>query len=127
MLPDEIMRTYKTWAVVGASVNEERYGYKIFKMLKDKGYNVYPICPNYEEIDGVKAYKSILDLPEKPEVVNFVVNPKIGIEVVKQCETLGIQYIWLQPGTVSDELLELAKESGIEAIQACALVVGNYK
>ena len=126
MEPLEIMKNYKVWAVVGATIDQEKYGYKIFKTLKDKGYTVYPISPKYEEIDGSQVFKSLSDLPQKPDVVNFVVNPKIGLSVVKECVELGIHNIWLQPGTVSEELLDLAKEKEIEATEACVLVVSNY-
>jgi len=121
MKPEELMKK-KIWAVVGATTDKDKYGYKIYKELKEAGYKVYPISPKYEEIDGDKAYKSLRDLPEKPEVVDFVVNPKIGIGIVKECAQLGIENIWLQPGTVSEEILEFAKEKGINAVEACALV-----
>ncbi len=115
----------KNWAVVGATAKTEKYGYKIFKRLLDKGKKVFPISPNYDEIEGIKAYKSINEVSEKIDVVNFVVNPAIGIQVVKDCQELGIKYIWLQPGTISQEILEYAKENGIVAIEACVLVLTN--
>ncbi|HHW68527.1 MAG: uncharacterized protein PWP07_2380 [Epulopiscium sp.] len=121
MTPEKLMEK-KIWAVVGATTDQEKYGYKIYKALKEAGYTVYPISPKYDEIDGDKAYKSLKDLPQKPEVVDFVVNPKIGLGIVKECAELGIKNIWLQPGTVSEELLALAKEKGINAVEACVLV-----
>lgn len=121
MTPEQLMEK-KIWAVVGATIDQEKYGYKIYKALKDAGYTVYPVSPKYDEIDGDKAYKSLGDLPQKPEVVDFVVNPKVGLGVVKECAELGIKNIWFQPGTVSDELLTLAEEKGINAVQACVLV-----
>jgi predicted CoA-binding protein len=51
------MLEMKTWAVVGASENKEKFGWKIYKKLKDKGYKVFPVSPNYETIDGDKCYK----------------------------------------------------------------------
>ncbi|NMA83719.1 MAG: CoA-binding protein [Epulopiscium sp.] len=112
----------KVWAVVGATTDTDKYGYKIYKALKDAGYTVYPISPKYEKIDGDQAYKTLSDLPETPQVVDFVVNPRIGVEVVKECKQLGIKDIWLQPGTVSDEILEYAQSNDINALQACVLV-----
>jgi hypothetical protein len=127
MAPDELLDQYKNWAVVGVTPDEEKYGYKIFHKLKDHGYNVYGINPKYEEVDGIKLYKSLSELPEKVDVVNFVVNPKVGMGVVEECAKLGIQHIWLQPGTISDELLGLAEEKEIEAVQACVLVALSYR
>ena len=127
MQPEQLLDTYKTWAVVGVTADPKKYGYKIYKKLKNHGYEVYGINLNITELDGDKIYKTLKDLPEKVDVVNFVVNPKIGISIVEQCAELGIKHIWLQPGTVSEELLQLAQEKGIEAVQACVLVGLSYK
>lgn len=118
----EAMLKEKVWAVVGATTDTEKFGYKIYKRLKEHGYKVYPVSPKYEEIDGDKAYKTLKELPEVPTVVDFVVNPKIGIHVIRECHELGIKNIWLQPGTVSDELLDYAKNNDMTTAEACVLV-----
>ncbi len=110
------------WAVVGASENREKYGYKIFKKLKQSGYKVYPVNPNYETLLGEKCYPDLSSLPETPDVVNMVVSPKHGLRIVEEAAELGIKYIWLQPGTVSKQLLKLAEDKGIQTIQACVLI-----
>lgn len=112
----------KNWVVVGASENKEKYGYKIFKRLKDLGYNVLPVNPNYETILGEKCYPNLMSLPQKPDVINLVVSPKYGLKTIEEAAELGIKYIWLQPGTYNNELLDLAKEKGVETLQACVLV-----
>lgn len=117
---------YKNWAVVGASTDPDRYGYKIFKRLKDAGYHVYPVTPNHESIDGIKTYPNVSDIPDKIDVVDFVVRPDIGVDVVKDCAKKGIDKIILQPGTVSEELLNTAKSYEIEALEACVLVLMSY-
>jgi Predicted CoA-binding protein len=116
------MLEMKTWAVVGASENKEKFGWKIYKKLKDKGYSVYPVSPNYETIDGDKCYKNLTELPEKPDVIDMVINPKYGINTVKEASELGIKNIWLQPGTYNDELLALIDEEGLNKVKACVLV-----
>lgn len=113
------------WVVVGATENKDKFGYKIFKKLKQMGYRVYPVNPNYDFLEGEKCYPNLSSLPEVPEVVNMVVAPKHGIKVVEEAANLGVKYLWLQPGTVSDELLKLAEEKGIKTIQACILVEGR--
>ena len=115
----------KKWAIVGASENTQKYGCKILKKLKQLGYEVYAVNPNYETILGDKCYPDLLSIPEVPDVVNIVVSPKYGIKTVEEAMSLGIKQIWLQPGTVSKEILELANSNGIEAIQACVLVEGK--
>lgn len=114
---------FKNWAVVGASQNPTRYGNKIVHRLQDSGFNVLPVSPNYTEIDGMKTYPSLLSIEEPIDVVNFVVNPAIGLKVLDEVIELGIKRIWLQPGADGKEVVKKAKENGIEVIEACILVV----
>lgn len=125
MREEELLKM-KTWAVVGATENQEKYGYKIYQKLKSRGYKVYPVNPNYSEVEGDKCYSNLSELPEVPDVIDMVVAPKHGIKVVEEAARLGIKNIWLQPGTVNDELLKLAEEKGINTVQACVLVALNY-
>jgi predicted CoA-binding protein len=117
----------KKWAVVGATVNEEKYGNMIYKKLKAKGYDVYAVNPRYEEVDGDKCYPDIRSLPVVPDVIDMVVAPKFGIETMKEAKEEGVKNVWLQPGTESEEILNYAKDNGINAVEACVLVALNYK
>lgn len=119
---EEMMLEKKVWAVVGASENKEKFGWKIYKKLKDKGYTVYPINPNYEMLDGDKCYKNLSELPQTPDVIDMVVAPKHGMSTIKEASELGIKNIWLQPGTYNDELLALIESENLTAVKACVLV-----
>jgi len=125
MTQDDMLRL-KKWAVVGATANKEKYGYKIFKRLLEYGYEVYLVNPNYEQIEGRKCYASVLNLPVVPDVIDMVVAPRHGIKVVEEAAQMGIKNIWLQPGTVSDELLEFANQKGLHTVQGCVLVALNH-
>lgn len=117
------MLNKKVWAVVGATSNKEKFGYKIYKKLKDRGYQVYPINPGYDEIDGDKCYKSISELPVKPDCVDIVVSPKISNKVVEEIVDEGIEYVWFQPGTFTEETIELAETKGLKFVYYdCVLV-----
>lgn len=119
---EEMMLEKKVWAVVGATENTDKYGYMIYKKLRDRGYKVYPVNPNYESIQGDKCYKSLKDIPEVPEVIDMVVAPKHGMRVIEEAAELGIKNIWLQPGTHNDKVMELIEEKGLTAVKACVLV-----
>lgn len=112
----------RTWAVVGANNNPQKFGYKIYRKLKDNGYIVYPVNPKYELIDGDKCYPNLSSLPEKPDVVEMVVSPQYGKDILKEASELGIQNVWLQPGTCDTEILELLENCGQNGIQGCVLV-----
>jgi predicted CoA-binding protein len=112
----------KSWAVVGATNDPAKFGHRIWHVLRNRGYRVYAVNPNLEEIEGEKCYKSLLDLPETPQVVDMVVNPRTGARVMKEIAQLQIKYVWMQPGTRSDEIREFAEENAIELIEDCVLV-----
>lgn len=119
------MLEYKKWAVVGATNNKESYGYKVFNKLRENNYTVYPVTPKFDEIDGVKTYKSIKDIPDNIEVVNFIVSPKIGISIIEDVIDLEIKNIWMQPGTRDPKIIEKATENDINVMLSCVLVELN--
>jgi predicted CoA-binding protein len=119
---EETMLERRVWAVVGANQNPEKYGNMIYKKLKAKGYEVYAVNPLYDEIEGDQCYKDLSSLPKKPDVVNMVVSPKRAKPVIEEAAKLGVKYVWFQPGTHDDEVIELARRLGLEAVQACVLV-----
>ncbi|MFW6030529.1 MAG: CoA-binding protein [Halanaerobiales bacterium] len=109
----------KKWAVVGATIKEDRFGYKIVKRLKDRGYQVYPVNPKFDQVAGIDCYNSISDIDDKIDVVDIVVNPKVGIKVMQEIKEKDINYVWLQPGTRSDEIREFAEKEDIQIIEDC--------
>lgn len=124
MLEEEMLEK-KIWAVVGANQDPEKYGNRIYRKLKRLGYEVYPVNPMYEVIEGDTCYKDLSSLPVVPEVVNMVVSPKRGRAFVDEAAKIGIKYIWLQPGTHDDELMEQVEKSGLQSVKACVLVAAR--
>lgn len=113
----------KVWAVLGATPNKGKFGYKIYKKLKDHNYEVYPINPKYDDIDGDKCYKSIEDLPVTPEVLDFVVPPQISFNAIDEAKKKGIGNLWFQPGTSNDDVVNKAKENDFKVVHNdCVLV-----
>ncbi len=114
----------RIWAVVGVSQNTQKFGYKIYKSMLGSGYTVYPIHPAAEEVDGNKVYKSLAELPQKPEVVNLVVPPNVSEKVVEECKELGIERVWFQPGAESPEAIAKAESLGLKVVyNACAMAL----
>jgi len=113
----------RVWAVVGASQNPAKYGYKIVQDLSSAGYKVYPVNPKGGEIEGIPVYRSLRELPEKPEVVDIVVPPQVTEEVVKECKELGLTRIWMQPGAESEKAIRYCEENGLQVVYGvCAMV-----
>lgn len=119
----QTMLQSKVWAVVGATNNREKFGYKIFKTMREAGLEVYPVNPGVTEILDAVCYPSLEDLPVKPDAVNLVVPPKIGEQVVRQCAALGIRNVWLQPGADAANVVAAAEETGLTVVHhACIMV-----
>jgi predicted CoA-binding protein len=114
-LRDEMIKM-KKWALVGATPDESKYGYKILMLLKEKGYTVYGINPKYDEINGVKIYNSLMELPEKVDAVNVLVNPNISGMVLDDIVKCKIDNVWFQPGSYNPQVLNKAKESELNIV-----------
>lgn len=117
------MLSKKIWAVVGATENSEKYGNKIYKKLKKYGYEVYPVNPNYTEIDGDKCYPSLKELPKKMDCVDVVLSPKLSVNTLDEVIELGIENIWFQPNTFTMDIIEKAEKSGINTVYLNCVMV----
>ena len=98
-------------ALIGASNDPSKFGNRIYRNLRTKGYNIIPINPKENKIEGDKAYASIEMMDKVPDIVNFVVPPQIAIKVAQKAIDLGITHLWFQPGSESNELEELLREN----------------
>lgn len=113
----------KNIAIVGVSRSGKRFGYTLFKDLKTKGYNVYPVNPNAALIDDEKCYPSLLALRGKVGAAVLVVPPFATKEVVRDAYSAGINKVWMQLGSESEEAITFCEESGIDVIHnECVLM-----
>ena len=106
----------RRYAVVGVSADQDKYGYKIWRSLQEKGYTVYPVNPRYDEIEGERCYRSLAEVADRVDVVDLVVPPKVTEEIVKQCAELGLTRVWMQPGAESEEAIRFCRERGIKVL-----------
>ncbi|MBN1968637.1 MAG: CoA-binding protein [Candidatus Delongbacteria bacterium] len=110
-------------AVIGASNDRFKYGNIIVRDLISCGHDVYPVNPHESLIENLKCYKTISDLPEGINLLNFVVPPKITLQVVKNAVELGYKFFWFQPGSENPEADFILKEyKDAIAIHSCVLV-----
>ncbi len=114
----------QTFAVVGASANTEKFGYKVWHMLRAHGKTAYAVNPNATTIAGETVYASLADLPHPPEVVVAVVPPKATETLPAQLAAAGIKYLWMQPGAESAQAVADAEANGIAVIHGgpCIMV-----
>lgn len=106
----------KKFAVVGATDNPEKYGNQITRNLKKRGYEVYPVNPRLKKVEGLKCYATISELPVKVDVVDFVVPPAATEAILKECLALGLDRIWLQPGSESEKAIRFCQENNLKVV-----------
>lgn len=116
------MQQAKSIAIIGASNNRNKFGNKAVRAYLQKGYKVHPVHPLLETVEGIKAYKSVLDVPEDIDIASFYVPPSVGLKVIEEIAKKGIKEIYLNPGAESEELVKKAKNLGINVIQACSIL-----
>ena len=112
----------KTVAIVGASNDRHKFGNKSLRAFQSEGHTVIPINPHENEVEGIKAYKSVLDVPGTIDMASFYVPPDVGEQVMDEIAKKGITEVWLNPGAESDRLIRYAQALHIEPIVACSIV-----
>jgi len=118
----------ETILIVGASNNPEKYGHKILDNLLLRGFNAVPINPNEKEILSVKAYPNILEFTKsnpktKIEWIDFVVPPEITTKVLEEVKKLGLEKVWLQPGSEGIEAIKFCEENKIKCVHHKCIMV----
>ena len=106
----------KKIAVVGVSRKKTKFGNAIYKELKQKGYNVFPINPHMNTFEGDVCYPDLLSLPEKIDAVIINVPPAQTEKVIREAKQAGINKVWLQQGSQSDEAVKFCEENGIDCV-----------
>ena len=112
----------KTVAVIGASNNRRKFGNIAVRAFQQAGYKVIPITPAASEVEGLRAYASVLDVPETIDLATLYVPPAIGEQVIEQLAQKGIREVWLNPGAGSMGIVSRAQALGIRTVQGCSII-----
>ena len=112
----------KVVAVIGASSNRLKFGNRAVRAFQRQGYTVVPINPHEHDVEGLKTYKSVLDVPGAIDMATMYVPPEIGEQVIEEIARKKIPEVWLNPGAESDTLIARARALAIQPIVACSIV-----
>ncbi len=112
----------KTVAVVGASSDRRKFGNKALRAFQAQGYQVIPINPNEGEVEGLRTYASVLDVPGKLDMATVYVQPDVALKLLAEFEQKQIGEIWINPGADSDEVLAEARRRKLNVIAACSII-----
>ena len=116
-----ILGEAKTIAVVGLSSKEHRDSHQVAEYLQEKGYRIIPVNPNETEVLGERAYPSLLDVPEKVDVVDVFRRAEYTPEVAEQAVKIGAKVLWLQDGIVNEDAWRIAQEGGIDVVMGVCI------
>ena len=109
-------------AIIGASNDRSKFSNKAVRAFIQQGYQVYPVNPREGTIEGLPAFKSIRDIPARPQLVSVYLPPAVLLKVLPDIAARGCDELWLNPGTESEEVLAEAERLGLNVIQACSIV-----
>jgi predicted CoA-binding protein len=109
-------------AVIGASSDRHKFGNRAVRAFRRQGYTVVPINPHEAEVEGLKAYRSVLDVPGTIDMATMYVPPEIGEQVIEEIARKKIPEVWLNPGAESDALVARARALELRPIVACSIV-----
>src|SRR5882762_538767 len=119
----ELLKNYKTIAVVGLSSNPMRPSYDVTEYMQAAGYRIIPVNPNEREVLGEKSYARLEDVREKIEIVNVFRRAEEVPAVVESAIRVGAKVVWMQQGVENKEAAEKARAAGLVVIEdACILV-----
>jgi len=108
-----LLKRAKTIAVVGLSKNPLRPSHGVSAYMQSQGYRIIPVNPLIESCLGEKAYASLLDVPEKIDIVNIFRRPEFVEEIVDQAIELKVPAVWMQEDVVHEQAAQKARQHGI--------------
>ncbi|MBL7005417.1 MAG: CoA-binding protein [Gammaproteobacteria bacterium] len=114
-------------AIIGASVKSHRYSYKAQQMLTDYGHSSYPVSARGQSVLGVDGYSTIADIKEPIDTVTIYINAKLHEKQFEQIAAKQPKRVIFNPGTESEQLMAQYNHLGIDAFEACTLVMLQTK
>ena len=112
----------KVVAVIGASNDRRKFGNKAVRAFLRQGYDVIPVNPHEAEVEGLKAFRSVLEVPGAIDMATFYVPPDVGETLIEEIAAKGIPEVWLNPGAESDALVARAQALHLRPVVACSIV-----
>lgn len=112
------------FGVVGASRDRNKFGNRVLRKYLQHGLEAHPVNPRESEIEGLKAYSQIAQLPDRVQSLSIITPPSVTEDIVRQAIAKGIPNLWMQPGAESSAAVRLAQEAGLNVIAdgSCILV-----
>jgi len=116
-------------AVIGASRDRSKYGNKVLRAYRQRNLPVFAVNPFTDELEGLPAFPDLASVPQTVYGISVITPPTVTASIVEQAGKLGIQHLWLQPGSENETALSRAEELGLNVIAngPCILVALGYR
>ena len=111
-----MLQNSNTIAVVGISDKAHRPSYQIALYLKQAGYTLFPVNPNYETVLGMPCYKHLQDIPQPVDIVDVFRRPEEVLPIAEQAIAIGAKVLWLQSGIINHDAARLAQQAGLQVV-----------
>ena len=122
----EILNEARTIAVVGASRDPRKAGGSVPAGLQARGFRVIPVNPHADRLFGERVYRTLLEVPEKVDIVDVFRPSADAPEIARQAAAIGAGALWLQLDIRSDEARRIASEAGMDYVEdECTAVVAS--
>ena len=115
--------TSKSIAVVGVSRNGKKFGNSALTELAKRGYEVFAVHPEAEEIAGTRCYPNLTALHGKVDAVLICISPGGVAGVLREAAAIGLKNVWLQQGAESPEAIALAKELKLNLVSGRCILM----
>ena len=123
----EILKKYKTIAVVGLSSNPARPSYGVTEYMQSAGYRIIPVNPNETKVLGEKSYARLEDVPEKIEIVNIFRRAEEVAAVAESAIGVGAKVVWMQLGVENEVAAERARTAGLAVVEDSCILIEHRK
>jgi len=123
----EVLQRAKTIAVVGLTDTPTRPSYGVSHYMQAQGYRIIPVNPNITDWMGEKAYASLLDVPEKIDIVDVFRRSEAVPDVVEQAIQIKAPVIWMQEGVIHEAAAEKARQTGIFVVMDKCILKEHIK
>ena len=101
---------------MGASSNPDKASFGIMQKLQKAGYKVIPVNPRETEILGERSYPSLIDMPERIDIVDVFRRAEDTPAIADEAVTIGAKALWLQTGITSEDAAARAKAGGLTVV-----------
>ncbi len=112
----EILKEFRTIAVVGLSANPGRPSYRVSRYMQDQGYRIVPVRPGADEILGEKVYPTLKDIPFPVQIIDVFRRSETVLPIAEEAVAIGAKVLWLQEKIINHDAQRICKDAGMEVI-----------